>query len=84
MDEGDNIISMDEWKREKDLEKEFMSSEDASEFSHLPIMLASAYARGVLDGKMQKWMEIRLHILSLILSNLVAIAVIFWLLSQRR
>jgi undecaprenyl pyrophosphate phosphatase UppP len=84
MDEGDNIISMHEWKREKDLEKEFLSDEDASEFSHLPIMLASAYARGIHDGKIQKWMEIRLHILSLILSNLVAIAVIFWLLSQRR
>lgn len=85
MDESDNIVSLDIWKRERELEKEWEESvqEDLSEYSGLPVMLASAYARGVFDGKRHKWMEIRLYIFTLILSNFISIAVIWWLTSNR-
>ncbi len=84
MDESDNIVSLDIWKKERELEKGWDEDlqEDQSEYSGLPVMLASAYARGVFDGKRHKWMEIRLHILTLIVSNFLSIAVIWWLASK--
>lgn len=83
MDEEENVVWMDVWKQKKKSEEEVSEwYEDEEKHAGLPIFLAAAYSRGILDGKIQKWMELRIHILSLIASNLIAFAVIIWLLSK--
>jgi len=83
MDEH-KIVSLDTWKKEKEIEREWVGEDiPANPYSGLPIMLASAYWRGNLDGKKEKWLELRWHIATLILLNVVSIAAII-LLSHYR
>lgn len=84
MDEN-KIVSIEEYKKERELEREWIEEDiPANPIRDLPIMLASAYWRGSLDGKREKWMELRLHIFTLILSNFVSLFVLWWALSDRR
>ena len=81
MDEEEKIVSLQDWKRNRDeenSEEEF----DKDQLHNLPIIIASAYWHGILVGKREKWMELRWHMASLLFSNLVSIAVIWWLLSR--
>lgn len=83
MDEN-KIVSIDEYKKERELEREWVDEDiPANPMRDLPIMLASAYWRGNLDGKKEKWMELRLHIFTLILSNFVSVLALWWALSVR-
>ena len=84
MDEDKKIVSLDSWKKEKEIEREWVDEDiPANPYSGLPIMLASAYWRGNLDGRKEKWLELRWHIATLILLNVVSIVVII-LLSRYR
>lgn len=84
MDEN-KIVSIEEYKKERELEREWIEEDiPANPIRDLPIMLASAYWRGSLDGKREKWMELRLHIFTLILSNFVSLFVLWWALSSKR
>lgn len=84
MDE-DKVISIDKYKKECELEREWVEEDiPANPIRDLPIMLASAYWRGNLDGKREKWMEIRLHIFTLILSNFVSLFLLWWALSNKK
>lgn len=84
MDKEENIVSLDSWRKSKEIEQEWMDEDiPANHLHHLPIMLASAYWRGHLDGKRQKWNELRWHVATLMLSNFLSIAVIWWVLGQR-
>ncbi len=46
------------------------------------VFLAAAYTRGYLDGQKRKWMELRSQIITLIISNALLIALIWWSLSR--
>ena len=84
MDEN-KIVSMEEYKKERELEREWIDEDiPANTIRDLPIMLASAYWRGNLDGKREKWMEIRIHIFTLILSNFLSLFILWWALSNVR
>ena len=84
MDKEEKIISLETWKKEREIEQEWIDGDiPANQLHHLPLMLASAYWRGLLDGKKEKWNELRWHIATLFLSNFVSIAVIWWLLGRR-
>lgn len=84
MDEN-KIVSMEEYKKERELEREWIDEDiPANPIRDLPIMLASAYWRGNLDGKREKWMEIRIHIFTLILSNFLSLFLLWWALSNVR
>jgi hypothetical protein len=84
MDE-DKVISIEEYKRERELEREWVDEDiPANPIRDLPIMLASAYWRGNLDGKREKWMEIRIHIFTLIISNFLSLFILWWALSNKR
>lgn len=84
MDE-DKVISIDKYKKERELEREWVEEDiPANPIRDLPIMLASAYWRGNLDGKREKWMEIRLHIFTLILSNFLSLFLLWWALSNKK
>ena len=84
MDE-DKVISIEEYKKERELEREWIDEDiPANPIRDLPIMLASAYWRGNLDGKREKWMEIRLHIFTLILSNFLSLFLLWWALSNKK
>lgn len=84
MDEN-KIVSMEEYKKERELEREWIDEDiPANPIRDLPIMLASAYWRGNLDGKREKWMEIRIHIFTLILSNFLSLFILWWALSNVR
>ena len=84
MDEN-KIVSMEEYKKERELEREWIDEDiPANPIRDLPIMLASAYWRGNLDGKREKWMEIRIHIFTLILSNFLSLLLLWWALSNVR
>jgi hypothetical protein len=84
MDEN-KIVSMEEYKKERELEREWIDEDiPANPIRDLPIMLASAYWRGNLDGKREKWMEIRIHIFTLIFSNLLSLFLLWWALSNVR
>lgn len=84
MDE-DKVISIEEYKKERELEREWVEEDiPANPIRDLPIMLASAYWRGNLDGKREKWMEIRLHIFTLILSNFLSLFLLWWALSNKK
>ena len=84
MDEN-KIVSMEEYKKERELEREWIDENiPANPIRDLPIMLASAYWRGNLDGKKEKWMEIRIHIFTLILSNFLSLFLLWWALSNVR
>ena len=89
----DNIISFQKWKEAKVEDQDITAKEEDPEGEDIPafelgarmagnIFLAAAYSKGYSDGKIHKWMELRWHILTLILSNFVAIAVIWWALSK--
>ena len=90
-DEKNNLIHLDKWKeRVKGSIPALEEEEDFFEEEFIPalgmgirkagsVALMVAYTRGVWDGRAEKWRELRWHILFLILSNLIAIAVIFWL-----
>jgi len=85
MDEDKKIVSLDSWKREKDIEREWVDENiPANPIRDLPIMLASAYWRGNLEGRKEKWLEIRIHIFTLILSNFVSLFVLWWALSNNK
>lgn len=84
MDEN-KIVSMEDYKKERELEREWIDEDiPANPIRDLPIMLASAYWRGNLDGKREKWMEIRIHIFTLILSNFLSLFLLWWALSNVR
>lgn len=84
MDKEDKIVSLDTWKKKKEIEQEWLEEDiPANHLYYLPIMLASAYWRGHLDGRRQKWNELRWHMFTLFLSNFISIAVIWWALSRR-
>jgi len=87
----DNIISLQKWRETKVEDQDITAKEEDAEAEDIPafelgarmagnIFLAAAYARGYSDGKIHKWMEIRWHVATLIASNFVAIAVIWWAL----
>jgi hypothetical protein len=90
-DEKNNLIHLDKWKeRVKESIPAIEEEEEFFEDEFIPalgmgikkvgsVALMVAYTRGVWDGRAEKWRELRWHILFLILSNLIAIAVIFWL-----
>jgi len=90
-DEKNNLIHLDKWrKRVSEGIPALEEEEDFFEEEFIPalgmgirkagsVALMVAYTRGVWDGRAEKWRELRWHILFLILSNLIAIAVIFWL-----
>jgi len=89
----DNIISIQKWREEKTEEQDIPAKEEETDEDDIPafelgarmagnIFLAAAYTKGYSDGKIHKWMELRLHIFTLIASNFVAIAVIWWALSK--
>jgi hypothetical protein len=90
-DEKNNLIHLDKWKeRVKESIPAIDEEEEFFEDEFIPalgmgirkagsVALIVAYTRGVWDGRAEKWRELRWHILFLILSNLIAIAVIFWL-----
>ena len=84
MDE-DKVISIDKYKKERELEREWIDEDiPTNPMRDLPIMLASAYWRGNLYGKREKWMEIRLHIFTLILSNFLSLFLLWWALSNKK
>ena len=84
MDEN-KIVSMEDYKKERELEREWIDEDiPANPIRDLPIMLASAYWRGNLDGKREKWMELRIHIFTLILSNFLSLLLLWWALSNVR
>lgn len=92
--EKENIISLQGWKKKKvEAEKNIPAKEEESEEEDIPafdlgarmagnVFLVAAYAKGYSDGKIHKWMELRWHILMLIVSNFVTIAAIWWALSK--
>jgi hypothetical protein len=69
----DKIVSLTKWREEKI---------GANGVESIGVFLAAAYARGYLDGKAHKWMELRPQIITLILSNALLIALIWWSLSR--
>ena len=80
MDEDEKIISLDSWKRKREIEREWVDEDiPANDYSGIPILLASVYWRGNLEGRKEKWMELRPHIATLIIMNVVSIAVIILL-----
>jgi hypothetical protein len=83
--DDEKVISMHTWKKERELEKDWLQDPiPAKPLNTLPLMLASAYWRGNLDGRMEKWRELRWHIVTLIFSNFVSIFALWWALSIRR
>jgi len=94
MDEQENkIVSLDKWKssvakKSSDIgakeEEEFFEEKGETSYTGIGALLLSAYMRGNLDGKMQKWYEIRPYILTLILSNFLSVILVWWALSNQR
>jgi len=85
MDEDKKIVSLDSWKKEREIEREWVDEDiPTNTIRDLPIMLASAYWRGNLEGRKEKWLELRIHIFTLILSNFVSLFVLWWALSNVR
>jgi len=93
-EEKDNIISLDKWKdqvrdvvQEEDMipEPEEKPEEDSAEKIEIGakmtrgILLTTAYAQGLSDGKERHWREIRWYILALVVLNLISIAGIYFL-----
>jgi hypothetical protein len=77
----DKIVSLTKWREEKIGAKE-EGDIGANGVESIGVFLAAAYARGYLDGKAHKWMELRPQIITLILSNALLIALIWWSLSR--
>jgi hypothetical protein len=91
MDEQENkIISLDKWRAAvaEDpttigaKEEEFFESKPEGSYTGIGALLAAAYMRGLLDGKAQKWIEIRIHVFALIISNFISVMVVWWALSR--
>jgi len=83
-EEKNNVIPLDRWRKAPAPKEEDIGAleEDdigAQEFFRSAPIIAAAYMRGNLEGRMQKWLELRPFILTLILSNLLSIALIWWL-----
>jgi len=92
-EEKDNVISLDKWKdrvrtvvQEEDMipEPEEKPEEDSAEKIEIGanmtrgILLTTAYAQGLSDGKEIRWMELRWSILALFILNIIAIAGIYF------
>jgi hypothetical protein len=92
-EEKDNVISLDKWKdrvrtvvQEDDMvpEPEEKPEEDSAEKIEIGanmtrgILLTTAYAQGLSDGKEIRWMELRWSILALFILNIIAIAGIYF------
>ena len=90
-DEKNNLIHLDKWRErvretipaleeeESFFEDEFIPALGASMNRIGSVTLSVAYMRGFWDGKMEKWRELRWHILFLVISNFISIAGIWWL-----
>lgn len=85
MDESkNNLIYLDKWKKEVKvgipaLEEEEDSFEPGSIPAFFGVSIAAAYTRGILDGKREKWMELRWSILILVATNFLTLATVWWL-----
>jgi hypothetical protein len=77
----DKLVSLQKWREDRIGAKE-EESIGANGMESIGVFLAAAYTRGYLDGQKRKWMELRSQIITLIISNALLIALIWWSLSR--
>ena len=78
MDEDNKIVKLSEWVASKKIEDPYLQEPDEDDIDDIVSLSLSSYARGYEDGKVAKWMEIRVGVFMLILICSILLAAIIF------
>jgi hypothetical protein len=78
MDEDNKIVKLSDWIASKKIEDSYLQESDEDDIEDIVSLSLSSYTRGYEDGKLAKWMEIRVGVFMLILICSILLAAIIF------
>lgn len=78
MDEDNKIVKLSEWVASKKIEDSYLQEPEEDDIDDIVSLSISSYTRGYEDGKVAKWMEIRVGVFMLILICSILLAAIIF------